>query len=424
VTSVQVVPGTGTLVRHPNALLFVPSAPGGRDTTPIVEAFMRDASGAVVDTVTETVTAHAFDVAPFVLVVWGDHLQLVVLGALEVHTDHPSLPMLSASGSTSWVERRVRLGSDTITVHVGAEPDPETDLQLGRIGADGFAASIRLGPGPDDPLPRSAQNVDVEPVTDPTRPLATDRMAALRAATRSQETPSVADAGESTPNDPSATEQANVPESSPGTPSASAVSESDVQIDDEATITPDVADRGRDGDAPFVEAVRCPRGHVNPAHVAVCRVCGDLVEVGAGRETIRQPPLALLELPTDESLPIDRPLILGRLPDHESAQATHRSQAVVLTGDSSVSRTHLRIDVEDWALTVTDCGSRSGTAIVTRPGEEPRVLEPWMPHELPIGARLFLGGPTSVVVRPISPARAPFVRTEAVRTEAERTDRD
>ena len=97
--------------------------------------------------------------------------------------------------------------------------------------------------------------------------------------------------------------------------------------------------------------------------------------------------------------------MLGRRPDHEAAQADHRAQLVVVSDDPSVSRTHLRIDVEDWSLTVTDCGSRSGTAIVVRPGEEPRILEPWVTHELPIGARLFLGGPTSVVIRAIPTRR-------------------
>ena len=158
-------------------------------------------------------------------------------------------------------------------------------------------------------------------------------------------------------------------------------------------------------DTPFVLAVRCPRGHVNPIHVSVCQSCGDLMDVGAPTETIRQPPLAMLELPTAEAIAVDRAIVIGRRPDHEAAQADPRAQLVVVSDDPSVSRTHVRIDVEDWSLTVTDCGSRSGTAIVVRPGEEPRILEPWVTHELPVGARLFLGGPTSVVIRAIPTRR-------------------
>jgi len=138
--------------------------------------------------------------------------------------------------------------------------------------------------------------------------------------------------------------------------------------------------------------------------VSVCRTCGDLLAVGAEPETIRQPPLALLEA-GGETVPIDRTLVVGRRPDVDAAQASDRARTVVLDGDGSVSRTHVRVDVEDWSLTVTDCGSRSGTAIVTRPGEEPRILEPWVSYELPIGARVFLGGPTSVVIRPIDAGR-------------------
>ena len=98
-------------------------------------------------------------------------------------------------------------------------------------------------------------------------------------------------------------------------------------------------------------------------------------------------------------------MVIGRRPDADAAQGDARAVMVVVADDPSVSRTHARVDVEDWTLTITDCGSRSGTAIVTRPGEEPRILEPWVTHELPIGARLFLGGPSSIVVRPIDPRR-------------------
>src|SRR4029077_9012019 len=144
------------------------------------------------------------------------------------------------------------------------------------------------------------------------------------------------------------------------------------------------AEPSADGPAPFVVAIRCGRGHVNPTHVSVCRTCGDLLAIGAEPETIRQPPLELLAGGRDNG-PIDRTLVVGRRPDVDAAQATDRARTVVLDGDGSVSRTHVRVDVEDWSLTVTDCGSRSGTAIVTRPGEEPRILEPWVSYELPIG---------------------------------------
>src|SRR4029077_7750527 len=148
------------------------------------------------------------------------------------------------------------------------------------------------------------------------------------------------------------------------------------------------AEPSADGPAPFVVAIRCGRGHVNPTHVSVCRTCGDLLAIGAEPETIRQPPLALLEA-GGATGPIDPPLVVGRRPDVDAAQASDRARTVVLDGDGSVSRTRARADGNDWSLTVTHCGSRSGTQIVPRPGEEPRILEPWVSYELPIGARVF-----------------------------------
>ena len=49
-------------------------------------------------------------------------------------------------------------------------------------------------------------------------------------------------------------------------------------------------------------------------------------------------------------------------------------------------------------MTVTDCGSRSGTAVLMPDGDEPLLLQPWIPHEVPVDARIFLGGPTSVAI--------------------------
>ena len=128
---------------------------------------------------------------------------------------------------------------------------------------------------------------------------------------------------------------------------------------------------------------------------------------GAPPQTIRQPSLALLDLGVGTPIPIDRPLVLGRRPDIDAAGAPPRARSVIVGDDASISRTHLRIDVEDWSMTVTACGARSGTAIVGRPGDEPTILEPWLAHELPTGARLFLGGPTSVVIRPITSSNHP-----------------
>ena len=468
-TRVRIAPGTGTLIRRPTAVLFVDG-----DDAALIDAFVGavDAgrSDGVIDAVTDAVTDGEFGARPFVLMTWDEQLHLVVFGAIEVRTDHPSLPMLSGAGSGTWVERRLR-PAGTTTIAAGAPADPSSDLQLGRIAADGFAATFEpstaasdssrstadlgsAGSAPDatrseptvpSPGPHSSPEAapetasEVEPETapsgvtaqrvhsgsgpegtrsDPTGPIGGDRLAALRAAMRAHEVepPTVAaavgsDASHEAPVETPLDDEVTLapfdrpPLADPGSAARDAptpdTSKPDTPPSD--ARTPDGTD---DDAAPFVLAVRCGRGHVNPIHVTVCQTCGDLLEIGAQTETIRQPPLAMLELPSGESIAIDRSLVLGRRPDSDAAQAQDRAITVIAGDEPSISRTHLRIDVEDWSLTVTDCGSRSGTAIVIRPGEQPRILEPWMTHELPVGARLFLGGPTSVVIRPIPAGRS------------------
>ena len=143
---VAVVPGEGFLVRRPNALFFSPVEP--RD--PLVAALLEAFEAAPDDTsastaVTDAVVAAAFDAAPFAVVAWTDGLEVVVLGGVEVRTDHPALPMLSGAGSGSWVERRLGAFDGAVTVSVGGPPEEQSDLVLGRVRAGGFAAIVRPG---------------------------------------------------------------------------------------------------------------------------------------------------------------------------------------------------------------------------------------------------------------------------------------
>lgn len=421
---VRVAPGRGLLARRPTALLFVPAATAAADG--LLSSFERADDESIAAAVTQAVVDASFETAPFVLLDWSDRLHVVALGPLEVHTDHPSLPMLSGAGSGSWVERHVDVGAQSVEVRCGGTASVGTDLRLGHVSADGFTAAFSATSNDDAgttrALPRSRpldprtsgrslappnlapSHEQPEPTvgassSDATRPIATDRLAALRAAMGAPTTP--ADA-------------ANRPEDVEPDPAGASTLPAPVGafVDDEITLAPHdpvptepPLDHSTDDQAPFVAALRCARGHLNPPQLGACRTCGDLFPAGARPETVRQPPVALLQLADGETIPIDRCVVIGRSPDPDAAQAHERARIVVIGDDPSISRTHLRIDVEDWALIVTDCGSRSGTAIVARPGEEPRVVEPWMPHELPIGARVFLGGPTSVAIKPVPAAR-------------------
>lgn len=70
-----------------------------------------------VDAVTEAAEEARFAVPAFVAVDWGDgRLRLAVFGAVEVTSDHRSLPSLSAAGSGTWVERTVRTDAIELVV--------------------------------------------------------------------------------------------------------------------------------------------------------------------------------------------------------------------------------------------------------------------------------------------------------------------
>ncbi len=210
-TEVRIAPGAGTLIRRSTAILFV----DGSDAA-IVDAFVGSADAGpadtVIDAVTDALTAGEFRAPPFVLVAWDEQLHLVVFGAIEVRTDHPSLPMLSGAGSASWVERRLR-STGAASIEAGTAADPASDLQLGRVAADGFAATFapsaaaesapaapEATPSRSTTSPASAPPVPApppapSPAADPTGPIAGDRLAALRAAMRARDVvpPTVAD---------------------------------------------------------------------------------------------------------------------------------------------------------------------------------------------------------------------------------------
>ncbi len=342
----------------------------------------------------------------------------------------PACRCCPGAGSATWVERRLRLGDETVVVEAGAcrrsghrsatrsgappaaSPPRSHAVTPRRRRCPSAAAdpSPTVEPTPSRRPPRVASPEPPAPapattstrVADPTGPIGGDRLAALRAAMRVHDaatgTPDVADADGC---------RRAARSSSPSTtrsPSPRTTRRPTERLGRPTEPTAGHASRSRRSRRADEHPVRpgrslCARGHVNPIHVSVCQTCGDLLDVGAPTETIRQPPLAMLELPSGEAI-ADRPATRARPAARPRSGAgrstraqspwswptTRRCRAPTSASTSRTGRSRS-----------TDCGSRSGTAIVVRPGEEPRILEPWVTHELPVGARLFLGGPTSVV---------------------------
>ena len=148
----------------------------------------------------------------------------------------------------------------------------------------------------------------------------------------------------------------------------------------------------------LVPSRHCPDGHPNPPLADVCRVCGAAIDAAAPTVAILQPVLGRLVLDDGEASAIDRALVLGRRPDAAVAGMPAGSRLIAVGSAATVSRTHAVVRADGWTVTVTDCGSRSGTAVLMPDGDEPLLLQPWIPHEVPVDARIFLGGPTSVSI--------------------------
>lgn len=180
----------------------------------------------------------------------------------------------------------------------------------------------------------------------------------------------------------------------PGDDAVVAAGEADRDIPDDHGVAPSAERR-------LVPSRHCPDGHPNPPLAEVCRACEAAIDAAAPTLAVPQPELGRLLLVDGEAMAIDRALVLGRRPDATVAAAAPGSRLISIGSDATISRTHAVVRADGWTVTVTDCGSRSGTAVLMPGGDEPLVLQPWIPHEVTVGARIFLGGPTSVSVEPV-----------------------
>lgn len=145
--------------------------------------------------------------------------------------------------------------------------------------------------------------------------------------------------------------------------------------------------------------VRCSNGHANARPTTTCRVCGEPIDTTARRATPRAvSALAALRLPDGRVIPIDQTLVVGRDPQAVAARVSEHPRLVRLDAPSTVSRTHLVVRVENRAVTVTDCGSRGRSALLTGGESTPTALTAWEPAEVSIGDQVQLGGPTSVTI--------------------------
>ena len=137
-----------------------------------------------------------------------------------------------------------------------------------------------------------------------------------------------------------------------------------------------------------VMATYCPQGHVNPPYAPSCRVCQQPIARQDPQRAPR-PLLGRLRLPTGETVPFDRGVVLGRKPVPVNPHAPLPHLVAVPQEASFVSRMHLQIELDGWLVICRDLGSRGGTTL-TMPGRPPERLRPMEPHVLEPGCRVSL----------------------------------
>ena len=159
---------------------------------------------------------------------------------------------------------------------------------------------------------------------------------------------------------------------------------------------PPVADSANaDSDGPEVLAINCVNGHPNPVHASSCRICGGALN---GKIVhVKRPSLGTLVASTGGSVTLDADVIVGRLPKAAPGTAVHLM--AVASPTKSISKSHCRINIDDWELNLEDLNSTNGTYLL-REGQLPRRLGGGQRELLRYGDRIDLGDGVVLSVEP------------------------
>lgn len=414
--SLQVAAGDGWVARRYDGVLFV-----GDAWPEVLEAFCAAGdTDAAQDAVTSAALAAAFEVPSFVIVTWGARVDCLVFGDVEVRSEDPSAPMLSAAGSSTWVERRLRPGDEgTLRVWAGAPGVAGSALGAGVVPAGGFELHLGTGdlddqhqspdarlaaanpePAPVEPAfepepePEPVPGPEPEPVRVDTVPAdalesKVSGMEALVAATGGdwmEESLGLRSGGTAVP----------IPSTEPGSPGDDPDSMSG------ATSSDGSHGQRADDDTGAVERIAVPPG-LDDAESTWIPDTSVAPRAAAALPPPTMPPrgvvLALAVLPDGSTVPVDGTIVIGRNPNRVAARTDDDARLIVVDSANSISRTHLALHVRGEAMTATDCGSRGGVVVATE-GREPVMLEPWVPQEISVGDVLYLGGPHGIRMEP------------------------
>lgn len=389
--AVNVAAGSGRIARRRQAVLFDPSG----DSGDLIAAFDRAPSDQeAVTAVKQHLIETAFAGPPVVLVDWrAGELDLLVFGDAQVHSSVSAAPMISGSGSGTWIERHLgalELGAEA-HVWSGDETDGATDLRLGIARGGGIrvvvtrAAESMVGEIPPAdpeehnprpvPAPAPAATNGSSPPSGPTGPAPgtePSRFASPAPASRPAQAPAAHSGAVATATDPFTD------------PTGEAFED---QLTEPADRIAGLAEV-RSAASGLVEALHCPNGHSNPPQYLLCRICAVDIDPDAAVELIAQPSVGHLRFEHGEVVEVDGPRIIGRKPG-----ATDGAMRPVIVDHVEVSRNHAEVTLEGWSVLVTDVGSRNGTWVIPPSDPTPMKLDSGMPYLLEHGTTVHLGGP-------------------------------
>ena len=447
VGAVSVAAGSGRLARRDQAVLFDPTGNSQR----LVQAF--DAAGdddAAFELIKQLLVADQLQHPPLAAVRWGDSVDLLVFGDLEVETSAPSAPLLSGAASRTWVEHRIEpvflSTSGSVVVTCGAESAAGTNLRLGVAACSGFR--VDLAPGdvdvvPDPPIttwrPDESNTSDELNTSDESgtpagsaeadppittwradEPNTSDELAEVAVAVDDPANGDVASLGELGADDHSSTHDLvdftdSVFEVAPPAPIDPVVRDDagpDHASDPGANYFGDYRPTGEHQpprpvtvqtepiEPSAIEPSAVESSATEPIEAEAVPVEDDPVEDDRAADEVpassqQSVCFGWLDLADATTVAIEEPLVVGRRPE------TFDGFGPLVVDHPEVSRSHAQIEAVDSLVVITDLGSRNGTWI-SEPvpgaldGQEQRMgdpirLEPGEPHVLVDGCVVLLG---------------------------------
>ena len=392
IESVAFATGSGRLVRRATAVLFDPTG-----QNPKLSSAFDDAADdqAATEQVLHAVIEADLDVAPFAIVRWADDLDLLVFGEIDLHTSCPSAPMITGTGSQTWVQHHVARAlldaGPSPQVWSGEAAEPGTNLRLGIAACDGFRLDLIVDtatPATSDeagPVVSPVVETPLVPTPSSSRPVTVETEAAVEpvapAPLPGDDTPSLLSFDEPEP------------------PVAEDVADPEIRVWTEAEAEPmgepapvDSHDDDTDAD-PFALPVD---ESADAAGATQANTTGELLEFdmvdeasdsavesesaepepnesGPAAATAEQAaPLALLIFDDRADLSVRGTSVLGRRPAGDAGQQT------IAIDHPEVSRTHAEIDTGEGrgqVATIRDLGSRNGTWVQSPGGAGLRRLD-------------------------------------------------